>query len=65
MLKRFGYLFDALGYDYYPRLKPKLDKNFIKLDYNLAAAGKKDSKWRIIINTTELEGFGYKMRHKR
>ena len=50
LIKRFGYVMDFLGLDYYKRLKKFIDYKYIKLDYSLAGNGKKNKKWRIINN---------------
>jgi len=50
LIKRFGFLFDKLGFDCYDKLKRLVDAKYIKLDYTMGAEGKKDKKWRIIEN---------------
>ena len=51
MIKRFGFLLEVLGHDYFPKCKKYIDKNYVKLDYLLPSQGKKNKKWRVIINT--------------
>lgn len=53
LMKRFGYLLDQAGKDYYPRLHHHLDHNFISFDYALPQKGNKNAKWRIIDNVTK------------
>ena len=53
LIKRFGYVLDFVGKDYYTRLHHHMDHNFISLDYSLPQKGKKNTKWRIIDNVTK------------
>lgn len=53
LIKRFGYLLDQTGKDYYNRLHHHVDHNFISLDYALPQKGDKNAKWRIIDNVTK------------
>jgi len=53
LIKRFGYILDQAGEDYYNRLHRHLDHNFISLDYSLPLQGNKNEKWRIIDNVTK------------
>lgn len=50
LIKRFGFLFDSWGYDFYPRLKRYIDKVYILLDYTKQKTGKKNKKWMVIQN---------------
>ena len=50
LIKRFGYLFDSLGKDFYPKLKRYVDKVYIPLDYAKMRNGTKNKKWMIIQN---------------
>lgn len=50
LIKRFGYILDQVGKDYYNRLHNYLDNNLIPLDYSLPQGGIKNMKWRIINN---------------
>ncbi len=50
LIKRFGYLFDSLGKDFYPALKKYIDRVFIPLDYAKKKSGAKNKKWMIIEN---------------
>ena len=50
LIKRLGYLFEDLGKDYYSQLKKFVDATYIPLDYSKKIKGKKNKKWRIIIN---------------
>lgn len=51
LIKRFGFLLDRLGQDYSKQFKSYLDPTYIFLDYSLPKKGKRNKKWRIIINT--------------
>lgn len=53
LIKRFGYVLDLAGKEYYNRLRHQLDHNFIYLDYSLPQKGKKNTKWRIIDNVAK------------
>ncbi len=53
LIKRFGYCFDLLGNDYYYDLKKYVDSTFVPLDYAKKKQGKKNTKWRLIINVEE------------
>ncbi|MEK6845353.1 MAG: hypothetical protein AABY26_01230 [Nanoarchaeota archaeon] len=53
LIKRFGYILDFAGKDYYNRLHKHLDHNFVSLDYSLPQKGKKNEKWGIIDNVTK------------
>ncbi|MBI4980278.1 hypothetical protein HZC30_01825 [Candidatus Woesearchaeota archaeon] len=53
LIKRFGYILDQAGKDYYARLQKYIDHNYIPLDYSLPVRGKKNLKWRIIDNVTK------------
>lgn len=50
LMKRFGYLFENLGKDYYNKFKNFIYATYIPLDYSKKLYGKKNKKWRIIIN---------------
>lgn len=50
LMKRFGYLFENLGKDYYNKIKNFIDAAYTPLDYSKNLYGKKNKKWRIIIN---------------
>ncbi len=50
LIKRFGYLFDELGRDYYNKLKKYIDATYVVLNYSKSIKGKKNKKWRLIIN---------------
>lgn len=49
VIKRLGYLMEAFGIDA-SELKDCLDNNYVLLDWHGPKAGKKDKKWKIIIN---------------
>lgn len=53
LIKRFGYVLDSLGKDYFGKLHRYMDQNYVALDYSLPAAGGKNKKWRIIENVTK------------
>ena len=50
LIKRFGYLLELLGKDYYPELKKFIDATYVPLDYANKKTAKKNEKWRLIIN---------------
>jgi len=50
LIKRFGFLFDNLGKDFYSSLKKYIDKVYIPLDYTKKMKGIKNKKWRVIEN---------------
>ncbi len=50
LIKRFGYLLEILGKDYYKKLKSFIDAAYIPLDYSKKIEGKKNKKWRLIVN---------------
>ena len=50
-LKRMGFLLDKVGIDVYDVLKPYLNSKDDPLDPQLPKNGKKDKKWKLIINT--------------
>lgn len=50
LIKRFGFLLDNLGFDFYEKLKRFIDLKYIVLDYSLPQNAKKNNKWRIINN---------------
>ena len=50
LIKRFGYLFDSIGKNFYPTLKRYIDKTYIPFDYAKKKEGVKNKKWRIIKN---------------
>ncbi len=53
LMKRFGFVLDSIGKDYYNRLHMYLDHNYILLDYSLPRRGTKNEKWRIIDNVAK------------
>ncbi len=50
LVKRFGFILDNLGFDFYEKLKRFIDPKYIVLDYSLPQNTKKNNKWRIINN---------------
>jgi len=50
LIKRFGFLLDSLGKDFFGRLKDYAYGQYIKLDYALPKRGIKNKKWKIIEN---------------
>lgn len=53
LIKRFGFILDGLGKDYYGRLHKRIDRNYVLLDYSLPRRGTKNEKWRIINNVIQ------------
>lgn len=50
MIKRFGYVFEEMGKNYYGKLKRFVDATYIPLDYSKKPVGSKNEKWRLVIN---------------
>ncbi len=50
LIKRFGFLLEKLGYDFYSELKGFINAPYIPLDYSAARKGKKNKKWKVIEN---------------
>jgi len=50
LTKRIGFLLEGLNYDVYGKLKDNLDLTCTKLDYTKLNKGKKNNKWKLIIN---------------
>ena len=50
IIKRFGYLFESLGKDYYDKLKKYIDATYVSLDCSKKIVGGKNEKWRLVIN---------------
>lgn len=50
LIKRFGYIFEILGKDYYKKLKRYIDAIYVPLDYSKKIKGEKNERWRLIIN---------------
>lgn len=50
LIKRFGYLFESLGKEHHKNLKGFIDATYVPLDYSKKIKGKKNKKWRLIIN---------------
>lgn len=48
-IKRFGYLFDKLNVEC-EALAKSIDKNYVPLDYCFPGKGRKNSKWKVIVN---------------
>lgn len=51
-MKRIGWLLEHYGFNA-DALPGKIDNNYIALDWDMAKRGKKDKKWKIIINWRE------------
>ena len=50
LIKRFGYLLELSGKDYFKEFKNFIDATYIPLDYSKKRTGKKNEKWRLMIN---------------
>lgn len=50
LTKRIGFLLENLGYKLYNKLKEDIDLTYVLLDYSKLNKGKKDKKWRLILN---------------
>lgn len=50
LIKRFGFAFDKLGFDFFDKLKKSIDNKYVFLDYAAISKGKRNKKWRIIEN---------------
>ncbi len=51
LLKRMGFLLENIGFDVYKDLRKRINARYIYLDPVSKKAGKKDKKWKVIINT--------------
>ena len=51
LIKRVGYLMEKNGYEVYDELKKYINYRYIPLEPLSKNKGKKDKKWRLIINT--------------
>ncbi len=49
-LKRLGYLLEKNGFDVYDHLKKKLNQRYIFYDPLVKKKGKKNKKWKLVIN---------------
>lgn len=50
IIKRFGWLLDRLGIDYYSKFEKYIDNKYIGLDYAMPLKGSKNKKWKVIEN---------------
>lgn len=50
LAKRFGFLLDKLGHDYFSKLKSYVSSNYCALDYAMPLKGKRNKKWKVIEN---------------
>ncbi|MDP1694645.1 MAG: hypothetical protein Q8L34_03835 [Candidatus Woesearchaeota archaeon] len=50
LIKRFGFIFDILGKDFFPTLKRYVAKVYIPLDYTKEKTGQRNKKWMVIEN---------------
>lgn len=50
LLKRFGYLLELMGKDYYQKIRKYLDATYVFLDVTKPKPGFKNTKWRLLIN---------------
>lgn len=50
LIKRFGFLFELLGKDYYKCLKKFISSTYIPLNYSKKPIGVKNKKWKVILN---------------
>jgi len=50
LIKRFGFLLDSIGADFFAKFKKYLDYKYAVLDTVMPKKGKKNKKWRIIEN---------------
>ncbi len=50
LIKRFGFLLESLGKNYYKILKKYISGPYTPLDYSKKPIGNRNEKWRIIIN---------------
>ncbi len=50
LIKRFGFLLERLNYNIYPKLKNHIDLTYTSLAYSKINKGKKNKKWKLILN---------------
>ncbi len=50
LIKRFGFLLDSIGIDFFIKFKKYLNYKYVVLDTFMPSKGKKNKKWRIIEN---------------
>lgn len=50
LIKRFGFLLELAGYDYYPLLRRYINKTYSPLNHAQKQGGEKNQKWKVIIN---------------
>lgn len=50
LIKRFGFLCESCGRDYYRVMRRYIDPTYVRLDNSKESVGKKNKKWRLIIN---------------
>ena len=50
IVKRVGYLMERNGYNVYGRLKKFINYKYIPLDPLVKREGKKNKRWRLVIN---------------
>lgn len=50
LLKRLGYLLEKNGFNFYPLLRKKINNRYIFYDPLMKKKGKKNKKWKLIIN---------------
>lgn len=50
LIKRFGYLLELMGKDYYQKIKKYMDATYIFLDITKPEKGIKNTKWRLLVN---------------
>lgn len=50
LIKRFGFILDSLGFDFFDKFNKFIDNKYLALDYTLKRIGEKDNKWKVIKN---------------
>ncbi|MBM3233815.1 hypothetical protein FJZ19_01845 [Candidatus Pacearchaeota archaeon] len=50
LIKRFGFLLETMGFNYYNKFKASINHKYTPLEYAIKAKGEKIKKWRIIKN---------------
>lgn len=50
ILKRVGYLLESKGFDVYKKLNKKINSRYLYLDPLAKKTGKRDKKWKLIVN---------------
>ncbi len=50
LIKRFGYLLESMGKDYFRRFRRFIDDTYVPLNRSGMAVGNKNEKWKVVVN---------------